>query len=70
MERQLVSSSNLHSVGYDPATSTLQVQFNNGRIYDYFEVPDSIHKMLMGAFSKGTYFDEKIKDKYKTKRVL
>ena len=70
MDRQRVSSSNLHSVGYEPTTHTLQVQFIGGRIYDYFDVPESVHQFLMSAISKGSYFDNNIKDKYRTKRVL
>ena len=56
-----VSSSNLKAVGYDPSTNTLQVVFLNGGLYEYYNVPSSIHSALMVASSKGTYFDAQIK---------
>ena len=47
MTREPVSSSNLADVGYDPATQTLEVGFKNGRIYQYFDVPEHIRDGLM-----------------------
>jgi hypothetical protein len=64
MFRKLVISSNLHSVGYDTNTRVLEVEFNSGGIYRYSGVPDYIYENLMRANSKGTYFDEIIKNVY------
>ena len=61
MERVPVQSSNLASVGYDPKTSTLEIGFINGSIYQYSSVPPEIHQGLMNAVSKGTYLDQNIK---------
>jgi len=61
MERQHVSSSNLKSVGYDPSTKTLEIEFLNGGLYQYSNVPESVHKALMSASSHGQYFDSHIK---------
>lgn len=61
MERIAVQSSNLRSVGYDPLTSTLEIQFYSGSIYQYISVPQHIYDSLMKAGSKGTYFDQHIK---------
>ncbi|HCJ6423359.1 TPA: KTSC domain-containing protein [Enterobacter hormaechei subsp. xiangfangensis] len=61
MIRQPVSSSNLQSVGYDPATSTLEIAFHGGGIYQYARVPASVHTALINAPSKGQYFDVHIK---------
>jgi len=61
MKRQSVSSSNLASVGYDSASSTLEIEFHNGGIYQYLNVPVSIYNGLMNASSHGTYFDVYIK---------
>ena len=46
MERQSVSSSNLRSIGYDHSSSTLEVEFNNGSIYQYFDVPENVYCLL------------------------
>ena len=56
MERQPVSSSNLASVGYEEASATLEVEFVDGGIYQYFGVPSEVHAGLMAAGSHGTYF--------------
>lgn len=61
MERQSVSSSNLRSIGYDHSSSTLEVEFNNGSIYQYFDVPENVYDELMNASSHGQYFDINIK---------
>lgn len=57
-----VSSSNLAAVEYDSESYTLKVQFNNGRIYEFYNVPKEVHTGLMNAPSKGTYFYEKIQN--------
>lgn len=61
MNRIPVSSSNLASVGYDPNTQILEVQFLHGGIYQYSNVPSSIYSSLMAASSHGSYFDLHIK---------
>lgn len=61
MERQSVESSNLASVGYDAQTQMLEVEFNHGGVYQYFNVPKSKHEGLMNASSHGQYFDRNIK---------
>lgn len=65
MNRQPVESSLIRSVGYDLASSILEVEFTGeGRIYDYFDVPLSIYSELMAAESKGEYFNNYIRDLY------
>ncbi|MCC8376737.1 MULTISPECIES: KTSC domain-containing protein [Photorhabdus] len=64
MNRVPVSSSNLHSVGYNQATKTLEIAFRDGGIYQYYGVPPQIHQGLMNAPSKGRYFHKHIKDVY------
>ena len=47
MERIAVSSSNLASVGYDEANSVLEIEFNHGGVYQYYDVPLSAYEGLM-----------------------
>lgn len=61
MERIPVQSSNLASVGYDPQNSILEIEFNNGSIYQYTGVPQEVYEGLMNADSKGSYFHYNIK---------
>ena len=61
MDRTRVSSSNLASVGYDAQTQTLEIEFLNGGISQYYSVPENRYTGLMSASSKGEYFDAFIK---------
>jgi len=69
MQRQAVSSSNLRSVGYDPQSETLEIEFHSGGVYQYHGVPLSVYVALVNAGSKGTYFYNHIRDSYPTTRV-
>ncbi|HOE18890.1 MAG TPA: KTSC domain-containing protein [Syntrophorhabdaceae bacterium] len=64
-----VSSSNLHSVGYDPASQTLRIKFRDGGVYDYYNVPVSRYTGLMSSGSKGSYHANHIKDHYRYRRI-
>lgn len=61
MERIAVKSSNLASVGYDLESSILEIEFNHGGIYQYFNVSENIYNGLINASSHGQYFDKNIK---------
>lgn len=61
MERTPVQSSSVSSVGYDRESSTLEIEFLNGSVYQYFGVPESIFNGLMNAPSKGTFLDQFVK---------
>ena len=69
MERYSVASSNLASVGYDSATETLEVEFLNGSIYQYFNVPKNMYDQLMQEGSKGRFLNTYIKNAYPFSRV-
>lgn len=69
MERKHVSSSNLHSVGYDPVTETLEIKFHKSGVYQYFKVPSRIYDGLMSASSKGVFFDDRIKEHFRFKKI-
>jgi hypothetical protein len=64
MQRQPVESSMLRFAGYDPEREMLELEFNNGRIYRYFGVPEKVFAELLTAESKGRYFLDQIDDLY------
>ena len=64
MIRTPVSSSNLASVGYEPGTYVLEVEFNNGRVYQYLDVPQAHYDSLMMVPSVGAYFNANIRDSF------
>lgn len=69
MERESVTSSNISSVGYDAESQTLEIEFINGGIYQYFDVPEQVHAQLMGADSVGSYLARNIKGTFRYSRV-
>lgn len=69
MKRDPVSSSNLAEVGYHQATQTLEVCFKNGRVYQYFDVPEHVYEGLKSADSPGGYLSREMKGKYRYARV-
>ncbi len=64
MKRIPVLSSNLVSVGYEASTSTLEVEFHSGSIYQYSGVPEREYQELLDAPSKGKHFHRNIRDRY------
>ena len=64
MHRTPVVSSNLRSVGYDPSSKTLEIEFNSGGVYQYHNVPQTIYEQLMMASSHGKFFHALIRNVY------
>jgi hypothetical protein len=60
-----VQSSLLACVGYDADESILQLQFCDGDIYQYFDVPAVIYEILLAAESKGTCFNHHIRGHFR-----
>lgn len=69
MNRVPVESSSIRSVGYDPATGVLHVEFTSGSLYAYASVPPEVCRAFLAASSKGTYFNANVRDKYLTRRL-
>lgn len=64
MERTNVDSTSLSAVGYEPETGTLEIEFNSGSVYQYFNVPEEIYLNLLEAESKGRFFQTDIRNIY------
>ncbi len=69
MQRVPVASSNIAAIGYHQETRILEVEFRNGTVYEYYDVPPAEHTRLMNAASHGTYFHAHIRDRYRCRRV-
>ncbi|MBA3534217.1 MAG: KTSC domain-containing protein, partial [Ardenticatenales bacterium] len=64
-----VASSLINAIGYDEETEHLEIEFSDGALYLYKEVPGAIFRDFERADSKGKFFLEKIKDKYDRERL-
>lgn len=69
MDREHVDSSSVRSVGYDGRSHTLEVEFVNGGVYDYLDVPATEADRLREADSLGRYLNQRIKPRYRVRRV-
>ena len=69
MKRKPVDSSMAESVGYDPITRTLEIEFKKtGAVWQYYKVPAKVYReMLQGSI--GQYFGDYIKGVYEEARV-
>lgn len=64
MEMVRVSSTAISAIGYDEATKRMKVRFTSGNTYDFCRVPPGVHKEFMRAASKGTFYNNHIRDRY------
>jgi hypothetical protein len=64
MKRIDVDSTLIHSIGYDEAKRTLEVTFQDGDTYRYYEVEPDVVEEFLDAESKGAYFNDYIRDSY------
>jgi hypothetical protein len=70
VRRTPVISTNLLSVGYDPASSVLEVEFEGWTVYRYQGVPEPHYlTMISGVGSVGRYFNANVKGRYPCVRI-
>ena len=54
----------MRSMGYQAETGVLEIEFQSGEVYEYFDVPADVYVGLEKAESKGQYFNREIRDDY------
>lgn len=62
-----VTSSTIHSIGYDPSRRLMRVDFKSGggvTSYHYHDVPPEAHAALAGADSHGSHFHQHVRGKF------
>lgn len=64
MDMIRVSSAAITAVGYDPATMRMRIRFVQGETYDFCRVPTQVFQGLLDARSKGSYYNDHIRDRY------
>jgi len=63
------ASSVIKSVKYRGKTQNLNITFQSGRTYRYFDVPKAVYEGLLRDYSKGAYFNEVIKPDFDYEEV-
>jgi len=69
MERVPILSTAVESVGYDPRTHLLEVEYADGGVYRYFGVPPVEYAALMRAGSLGAHLNARIKPRFRFVRL-
>ena len=69
MQRTAVDSSTMVSVGYEEGSGTLEIEFENGSLYQYFDVPAAVYDELVTAESNARYFNAAIRGHYRYARA-
>ena len=64
MERTPVESKSVASVAYDSERFELEVEFQNGRVYRYEQVPIAVYRLLLQAPSIGEYVNKVVKPRF------
>jgi hypothetical protein len=65
-----LNSTAISRAEYDSCARTLSIWFReSGESYDYFDVPEAIFQALLAAESAGQYFNDHIRNCYRSRRI-
>ena len=70
MSWRALQSTHLAGADYDEETAQLTIQFVNGAVYRYSNVPQTSADVLFQSSSPGSYFHDKIRGNYGEMKIL
>jgi hypothetical protein len=69
IRRQPLDSTALSAAGYSKRLHILEVEFRNGALYRYLDVPLAVYRDFQSADSKTQYYVRHIKGQYRSFRL-
>jgi len=69
IRRQPVPSTAVATAGYSKRLHIMEIEFCNGTVYRYLDVPAAVYRDFMSAESKARYYDWNIKGRYRSLRL-
>lgn len=69
MQREKVDSSSIKTIGYDPETKELHVDFHKSGRYVYHNVPQSTYEEFMQSDSKGKFLHAYVKGQHEHQKL-
>jgi hypothetical protein len=60
-QEEMVSSTAINSIAFEPTTRVMTVNFVDGTEYQYFNVDQAIYDHMVGAGSVGKYFNRVVR---------
>ena len=70
MERVYVESEAMKWVAYNASSRRLEIGFPDGRIYEYFDVPENVCLELTTSDSVGKYFIANVRKAYRYNQII
>jgi hypothetical protein len=67
--RTQVNSRAIAAIGYSKRLHALEIEFRNGRIYRYLDVPITTYERMLSAPSKARYYDAEIRRHFRSVHV-
>ncbi len=64
--RQAVQSTAIAKIGYSKRPHILEIEFVNGAVYRYLDVPPAVYRDLMSVASKAQFYDFNVKGHYRS----
>src|SRR5881409_3525077 len=64
--RQPVESTAIAKIGYSKRRHILEIEFVNGAVYRYLDVPVAVYRDLMWSESKARFYDSNLKRHYRS----
>jgi hypothetical protein len=64
-----VESGLFAAVAYRESARQLYLRFRDGKVYRYFECPSSVYREFVTAGSKGRYFSQQIRNRFRHELV-
>jgi lysyl-tRNA synthetase class 2 len=62
-------SSVIRNYRYRPHEQALDIIFVSGRAYRYLHVPPKVYEDMLASFSKGEFFNQRIRDHFAFERT-
>ena len=69
MERASINSTMITSIGYDSSTGTLEIEYKDGSVWQYYDFPETMWNEFQYAESQGKYWHRNIKGRFVEARV-
>ena len=69
VERKRVNSSKIRAAGYDAKSQVLEIEFSDGRLFQYRGVSPEVHSQFMAAPSATSFFEDKIDENFPSSRI-
>ena len=67
LKEKILETSNVEKIRWDK--NNLFIHFNNGNVYQYFDVPEKVSVEMGNAESPGSFLYQEIKGKYRYSRI-